>query len=61
VKLPANITHPNVTDGRKFTLATPADSKAALVDLGGYALARGDWLIVKAITRIIEARGWQHE
>lgn len=61
MKLPLNIPHANITTGRKFPFSTSADYKSALVDLGAYALARGQWAMVVAITRIIAARGWRHE
>jgi hypothetical protein len=49
---------PSIPCWRNIT--TPADYKAALVDLGAYALARGEWGLVAAPTRIIAARRWRH-
>ena len=60
MKLSTNIPYPNVTDGRKFTVSTPADYKSALVNLGACALARCEWAIVRAITHLIQARGWHN-
>jgi hypothetical protein len=34
--------------------------KANLVDLGLYLLARGEWQLVLAITRLIEKGGMRH-
>jgi hypothetical protein len=34
--------------------------KSKLVDLGLFALARGKWQVVHAITRLIQKRGWVH-
>jgi hypothetical protein len=41
-------------------LHTPPHKKSAFVDLGLYALGRGDWAIVAAITRLTRERGWSH-
>jgi hypothetical protein len=35
-------------------------TKSALVDLGLAALSRGDWLVVMAITCLIQRRGMSH-
>jgi hypothetical protein len=46
-----------------FNISHPRDSrqqKATLVDLGLGCLARGEWTMVAAITRIIRARRWCH-
>jgi hypothetical protein len=34
--------------------------KSRLVDLGLACLARGEWGIVAAITRLIQRRGWRY-
>jgi hypothetical protein len=34
--------------------------KSALVGIGLYALAHGEWVMVAAITRLIQGRGWSH-
>jgi hypothetical protein len=34
--------------------------KATLVNLGLYALAHGQWQMVRAITRLMQNRGWSH-
>jgi hypothetical protein len=34
--------------------------KAKLVDLGLACLARGEWGMVRTITKITSARGWHH-
>jgi hypothetical protein len=38
-----------------------AHCKAALADVGLYALTRGEWQMVMAITRMIQERGWSRE
>jgi hypothetical protein len=57
MKIPTSIPRANITNGRKLSLPSPAARKRALVDLGAYALARGQWVMVMAITHIIAARG----
>jgi hypothetical protein len=44
-----------------LSFSNPAVRKAALIDLGMQVLARGEWRMVAALTRIIQARGWRHE
>jgi hypothetical protein len=61
MRMSTNISRANIADGRKLSFSSPAARKAALVALGLQALTRGDWFIVAAITRIIQARGWRHE
>jgi hypothetical protein len=34
--------------------------KSKLVDGGMIALARGEWQMVMAITRLLQRRGWSH-
>jgi hypothetical protein len=46
---------------QQVTPITTANRKVALVDIGLYALARGEWLVVRAITHLIQARGWDDE
>ncbi len=40
--------------------ASPAEQKARLVDVGLYALCRGEWDIAMAITSIIQGR-YRHD
>jgi hypothetical protein len=40
--------------------SVPVYQKAKLVNLGLYALSRGEWQMVAAITRLIKRRGWMH-
>jgi hypothetical protein len=46
---------------QQVTPTTIADRKGALVDIGLWSLADGQWSMIMALTRIIEARGWRHE
>jgi hypothetical protein len=39
---------------------TISRDKERLVNLGLACLARGEWGIVAAITRLIQQRGWRH-
>jgi hypothetical protein len=46
-----------------FTTTQPSGAsylKLALVDIGLDALSRGDWLVVSAVTALIQKRGWGH-
>jgi hypothetical protein len=61
MKIPSSIPHPDVTHSKKLMLATPANHKAALVHIGLYALARGRWRMVAAISEIIRAKELRHE
>jgi hypothetical protein len=38
----------------------PSTAKGRLVELGLFTLARGEWVTVQAITRLIHERGWSH-
>jgi hypothetical protein len=49
---------PNLTT---LSPSSASQTKAGLVDLGLYALSRGDSLIVITITQLIQSRGWSHE
>jgi hypothetical protein len=51
----------NATNGIRSSLPSPADYKSTLIDLGMQALSRGEWLIVAALPRIVQARGLGHE
>jgi hypothetical protein len=43
------------------TAPSGASYKSALVDVGLFALARGDDLIVMAVTTLVQKRGLSHE
>jgi hypothetical protein len=39
---------------------SPIPDQSMLVDLSLVCLARGEWAMVTAITRLIQRRGWRH-